>query len=314
MPAKRLTAIAVVVAVIGAALSHVYAPAGVVVSFVGFFMTFHALTLLNVPVVRMGMGLCGLLNAYAAWRATGSWLIAAAVLPFPLIAVPRESIVTWWGFRIAYVVPATAVMSIALLVASGSPSLAWLAAAPMIGWAVLFSFMITTTTLRITRLGRPSWPIAVGKPMPDIILPTRNGGPEFQLSKERGRYVLLQLVRGDWCPVCHVIMRLLQRESPRLAAKNVKVVVITPSTGSEADDFAKSLGVDYAIAVDTENKLARELGACDEKAVTAGNGPKKPLPLPATFLVDPEGNLRLASRSDDVTKYTTPDDILRAIA
>ena len=312
MKGRRLALIAVVVAFAGAGLAYVYPPAGVLVTFVGFFLTFHAMTLANVPIVRAAMCLTGLLNAFAAYHATGSWVIAAAVMPFPLIAIPRESIVSWVGFDIAYVVPLTTLMSLGLLAASGPPSLAWLAAAPMILWSALFSLMLVTGTRQLASLKRPSWPIEVGQPMPDVTLPTR-GGQEFQLSKERGRYVLLQLIRGDWCPVCHVIMRVLQRESARLAEKNVKVVVITPTKGDDADDFGKSLGVDYTIVVDTENKIARQLGACDEKAISAGNGPKTPLPLPATFLVDPEGNLRASSRSDNLTAYMTPDDILKAI-
>ena len=104
------------------------------------------------------------------------------------------------------------------------------------------------------------------------------------------------------------MMRMLKKEAPRLAEHDVKVMVVSPSEGPEADDFARALGLDYQVLVDPDNQFAQYFGAIEPKAFKG-----KDAPLPASFLIDPEGVVRWASLPTDVTQYAEPREALLAL-
>ena len=145
------------------------------------------------------------------------------------------------------------------------------------------------------------WRVKIGEAVPDVHLFSRDNQTEFQLSRERGRFVLLCFLRGDWCPACHMMMRIYKKESANLAKHNVKMVAISPSAGSDAEEFAKVIGVDYLLLADPDCKAAQMFGAILPGAFKAAD-----VPLPASFLIDPEGVLRFASVPQNVQAFLDP--------
>jgi peroxiredoxin len=120
--------------------------------------------------------------------------------------------------------------------------------------------------------------------------------------------VLLQFSRGDWCPVCHVMMRVLKREAARLKDNNIVVVMISATEGADAEEFVRELGLPYRILRDPSCVTAKAYGAFDATAFGGKGGH-----LPATFVVAPDGTLALSSRSDDVASFLDPSEVLRLL-
>jgi peroxiredoxin len=70
--------------------------------------------------------------------------------------------------------------------------------------------------------------------------------------------------------------------------------------------FADDLGLDYLILEDPESSVAGSLFG----ATTSPSSDGKEYPLPASFLIDPEGRLRYHSRSEDVTSFLDPGTVI----
>jgi peroxiredoxin len=181
------------------------------------------------------------------------------------------------------------------------------------GWALVPTALLTTMLVSNAFMGRraratlqkPAWRIAIGESVPDFAAPKRMGGAPFRLSEEKGRHVLVCFLRGDWCPVCQIQMRLYQRDAADLARHNVKLVAVSPSEGPEAEKMARALGLDYTLLVDPKNEIAAIFGAVQEN-VRKGEG----APLPVSFLIDPEGRLQIASKPDDLASFLDPQSIV----
>jgi peroxiredoxin len=98
-----------------------------------------------------------------------------------------------------------------------------------------------------------------------------------------------------------MMMRIYKREAKKLAEHGVKLVAISPSAGSDAEDFARIIGVDYLLLADPDCRAAQMFGAIAPKAFKGQD-----MPLPASFLVDPQGVLRFASVPQNVQAFLDP--------
>jgi peroxiredoxin len=137
--------------------------------------------------------------------------------------------------------------------------------------------------------------------VPDFTLSDRSGKKSFTLSQERGHYVLLAFVAGDWCPVCHMQLRIYQREAAKLAQRNVEIVVVSSSTGDDSAGFARDLGVDVPLLADPECEVAEMFGAANPNA----NAGRKSA-MPSAFLIGPDGRLLHTSPPEDVGAFLDP--------
>ena len=108
-------------------------------------------------------------------------------------------------------------------------------------------------------------------------------------------------VRGDWCPVCRVKMKIYQHDAPELKDQGVMLVAVSPSEGPEAEGLARALGIDYTLLVDPGNELAARFGAVQQKAFGG-----KDAPMPVSFLIDPDGKLQHGSRPNDIATFLDP--------
>jgi peroxiredoxin len=203
-------------------------------------------------------------------------------------------------------------MPVALAGATGILALAlpiggWVwAVVPALAWCAFVSFGMSMANRDLRKQARKGWSVKVGQEVPDFTLRDRKGEPEFQLAKQRGKYVLITLIRGDWCPLCQVKMRIYQKDAATLAKQNVVLAVISPSTGEEAIHFAKTAGLDIQLLADPENKVATLFDAVYPKGNNGQDGP-----IPCSFLVGPDGRLVHASRPDDVESFLDPKQIYR---
>jgi peroxiredoxin len=148
--------------------------------------------------------------------------------------------------------------------------------------------------------------VAIGEPAPDFELPDQNG-EIVRLSQFRGqRHVLLIFVRGDWCPFCHVTLRVYERERKRFQGRNVLVMAIGPDPVGVNKSMVERLGLDYKVLADDQYTTVGLYGIhLKDKTQNLAQGE----PLPAAFLVDSAGVLRYTSNPQNVGEFLTPETI-----
>jgi len=296
-----------VVAFVGLGLTFIWPPGAIVSAFgvVAVFMV--GLFALNTPTTRVAYNLAAVAFIAATYRATGSSVVAAAAFFATIPTTPTEPVVRALGYKSGWLVAIAAAASIALLAVGWTGAERPWVVLPAIAWTMMCAVMLVTGLREWKKIARPKWSVKVGEQVPDFTGQIRTGG-EFQLSSARGNHVALIFLRGDWCPVCHVKMRIYQKEAANLAKLKVKVVLVSVSAGEESVSFAKDLGLDLTMLADPDCKIAEHFDAVQPNAFKG-----KKAALPSSFLIGPDGRLVFSSRPDDIASFLDPRAIPRLI-
>jgi peroxiredoxin len=140
--------------------------------------------------------------------------------------------------------------------------------------------------------------------------------------------VVVVFYRGGWCPYCNLHLRGFQRRLQEFRELGAKIVAISPQLPDNSLSTKEKDELEFPVLSDVGNKVARQFGivfelsdelvalyrqlghALEDFNGTAG---KSELPVPATFLVDQSGMIRLAHVDVDYTRRLDPDDIIEVL-
>lgn len=152
---------------------------------------------------------------------------------------------------------------------------ALLGAAAVVGLATLAWFTVLQPAPPATQ--QTSGLARVGAPAPEVLLPLNTGGTA-DLTGERGKVVLLNFW-ATWCGPCKAEMPALQQLADDLQGVPFKLYSVNLQEDAPTiAPFARDLGLHVPVLLDEDGDVTRGYG------VRA---------LPATFLVDRQGVLRL---------------------
>jgi peroxiredoxin len=176
----------------------------------------------------------------------------------------------------------------------------------------------------LDRSGVAKHSLQVGDKAPDFTLPTPWGKP-VALSRllERGP-VLLSFYRGDWCPFCNLELQSLLDAYPRLEELGVTIVSLSPQTIDKSMVTAQKIDMKFMVLSDEGNRVARMFGITfrlPEKLRQLFVGPGVDfgeyygdrgfeLPLPATFVIDSNGTIRMAFAEANFTRRIDPSLVI----
>lgn len=153
--------------------------------------------------------------------------------------------------------------------------------------------------------------IEIGKAAPDFSLENFDGKNVSLAEYKNAREVLLIFVRGDWCPGCHIMLRLYEREREQFQKKNVMLIAIGPDPVGVNKAMVEKLGLEYAVLSDADMSVSKKY--CVK--VQEGIGEfEHGIPLPASFLIDKQGIIRYTSRADNAGEFLSPDIIFDVLA
>ncbi|MFF1723706.1 peroxiredoxin-like family protein [Streptomyces sviceus] len=139
--------------------------------------------------------------------------------------------------------------------------------------------------------------------------------------------VVLTFYRGAWCPYCNIALRSLQQHHEAVTARGARLVAVSPQIPDEsltlaekhelAFDVLSDIGSDtakqYGLAFDLPNDLAAVYDKLGFDLQRVNDGHPRTLPLPATYVIDPDGTIRWAFVNTDYTTRAEPADILAAL-
>ena len=166
-----------------------------------------------------------------------------------------------------------------------------------------------------------------GEPMPPFVLPDETGRLVTLDELLQEGPVAVTFHRGHWCPYCRINTAALARAQGQIRAEGGQVVAIMPDRQQFALEFKEEAGARFPILLDTDNGYALSLNlvfwvdeAMERLISSAGwdvpayQGNKSwMLPVPATFVVGSEGEVRARFVDPDYRKRMEVEDLLAAL-
>ncbi|WP_218079539.1 peroxiredoxin-like family protein [Anthocerotibacter panamensis] len=169
--------------------------------------------------------------------------------------------------------------------------------------------------------------LKVGATVPDFTLPNAAGTP-VQLSTLLAQGpVVISFYRGAWCPFCNLELHALQQALPEIQALGANLVAISPQTPDNSLTTIEKNSLTFEVLSDSGNTVARQFGIVFQLAeslrpIYANFGIDLPvfngdtsfeLPMPATYVIAPDGRVAYTFVDPDYTKRLEPAQVLEAL-
>ena len=141
--------------------------------------------------------------------------------------------------------------------------------------------------------------------------------------------MVLVFYRGGWCAYCNLHLRGFQRALPELKKLGAQVVAVSPQVPDNSLSTQEKDQLTFPVLSDVGNKVASRFGVVFQLSkelqefyrrfghpLDLFNGPhgKQHLPVPATFLIDRNGTIRLTHVDADYTQRLDPDDVVEKLS
>jgi peroxiredoxin len=134
--------------------------------------------------------------------------------------------------------------------------------------------------------------------------------------------VILKFYRGEWCPICNLDLREIQRYLPQIASFGASVLAISPQNPDNALTAQQKNELGFEVLSDSNQEVIKaynlQFDPGDDyhsrRDLTQENGDgSKLLPVPATFIIDPDFTIVAAHVKANYTERMTPEKILEIL-
>ena len=166
-----------------------------------------------------------------------------------------------------------------------------------------------------------------GEQMPNFVLPDERGHLVSLQSLLQGGPVAVTFHRGYWCPYCRINTRALAEAQGQIAAEGGQVAAIMPDREHFTAELKAESDAPFPILTDFDNGYAlslnlafwvgEEMQGLMTRAgwdVSCSQGSDTwLLPVPATFVVGTDGEVKARFVDPDYRKRMTIEDLLSAL-
>ena len=182
-----------------------------------------------------------------------------------------------------------------------------------------------TTDLINSQIAEQS--LSVGAKIPNFTLPNAVGNKiDIKSLLEKG-VVVISFYRGGWCPYCNLELRALQQSLAEIETQGATLVAISPETPDNSLSTKEKNELTFEVLSDISNQVAKQFGLVFTLPETvrpiyqqfgidlpAYNGDSSfELPIPATYIVTPDGTISYSFVNPDYTQRLDPTAIITAI-
>ncbi len=162
--------------------------------------------------------------------------------------------------------------------------------------------------------------------------------PDFALANARGETVrlaallargpvVLTFYRGGWCPYCNLQLRAYQAALPQLQAAGATLVAVSPERPDDTLSTAEKNELSFQVLSDVRGEVGAAYGlyfelSAELQALYAAGGNdlakrnadgRWHLPIPATFVIAPDGRVAAAFVDVEYRNRAEPADLLAAL-
>lgn len=166
-----------------------------------------------------------------------------------------------------------------------------------------------------------------GEQAPDFELPNAIGQPVVLSQVLAAGPAVVTFYRGQWCPYCSRYLNALEGAVSNIRALGAQLLAISPQTPDNSLSTREKLALSYEVLSDVGNIVARRYGIVYSlpEAMRGAyrdlgidlpkyNGTDRfDLPVPATWVVAPDGGIVYAFVDVDHTRRPEPAGILAAL-
>ncbi|MCU7921163.1 MAG: AhpC/TSA family protein [Candidatus Thiodiazotropha sp. (ex Dulcina madagascariensis)] len=181
------------------------------------------------------------------------------------------------------------------------------------------------TTINATDFGANA--LREGDQAKSFQLPNNKGGMTALADLLAQGPIVISFYRGGWCPYCNLEFKALNDILPTINELGAKLVGISPELPDNSMSTAERHQLKFEVLSDVGNVIAREYGVImDVPAsmrplylqwgldVPAANGDDTwELPIPATYVIDGDGQVVFAYVNKNYTERSEPSEIVRAL-
>jgi peroxiredoxin len=175
--------------------------------------------------------------------------------------------------------------------------------------------------------GTAAHAIKAGDRAPRFTLDDPDGRPVASADLLARGPLVISFYRGVWCPYCNMELQALQAALPEFRALGASLVAISPQMPVNSRKSLRQNALDFPILSDPRNDTAAAFGlrfALPDYLVALYKGLKNDLPafngdpgwtlpMPARYVVAPDGTILYAEVNPDYTRRPEPEDMLPAI-
>jgi len=166
-----------------------------------------------------------------------------------------------------------------------------------------------------------------GELMPPFVLPDETGQLVSLEELLQSGPVAVTFHRGHWCPWCRISINALVRVSVEIKKAGGPVVAIMPDRQKFAADFKREAGSPFPVLTDMDNGYALSLNLAiwlgpELEGLLSSYGRALPdyhgndawtLPIPATFVVAPDGIIRAQFVDPDFRRRMAVEELVDAL-
>ncbi len=169
--------------------------------------------------------------------------------------------------------------------------------------------------------------LKIGDNMIDFSLPDALGNTVSLSSLLQKGKVIISFYRGGWCPYCNLELKAWQEILPEVEKQGASLVAITPETPDNSLTTSEKNNLKFSVLSDIDNIISKEVGLVFKMPkdlrdvyhsfnldVPKHNGNSNyELPMPATYVLNKEGEIIYAFIPEDYTERADPKEILNII-
>jgi peroxiredoxin len=170
--------------------------------------------------------------------------------------------------------------------------------------------------------------LAVGDRAPGFRLPDATGKEVSLADRLDAGPVVLQFYRGDWCPYCNLHLRALQTALPEIRKRGASLIAISPQSPDHSLSLTEQAELEFDVLSDVDQHVIRDyrlqftlpadlqsvhlnIFSLDLRAQNADGSWN--LPVPATFVISPDGTIVTAGVQVDYRTRLEPSVILESL-
>jgi peroxiredoxin len=191
------------------------------------------------------------------------------------------------------------------------------------GWNAAYEEMVAA----LARTGFMDHALKTGEVFPDFMLPNAEGRLVSLAEIRAAGPVVISFFRGEWCPFCRLMLAALAAALPEIEAAGGTLLALTPETGGLPLDMKTYHKARFEVLADVDCGVGLAAGVIftvpklyRARLVAAklhfperhGNGGWF-LPIPATYIIRPDGVIAWRFLDVDFSHRPEPADIVAAL-
>ena len=164
--------------------------------------------------------------------------------------------------------------------------------------------------------------LAPGDTAQDFKLPNANDQIITLTDLIKTGVVIIKFYRGEWCPICNLDLREIQKHLPEIKSLGATLVAISPQKPDDALTAVQKNELEYEVLSDADQKVIQAYNLQfdpgpdyhNRRDLPLLNGEGlKTLPVPATFIINKHQTIEAGHVEPDYTQRMAPSEIINIL-